>query len=359
MKICLVSPLPPPYGGISHWTELIHHAVAAQSDLELIQVDTAPRWRSIDDLNKIKRVLGGGCQLVRDFLVLVASMRKKPDVVHVTTSGSLGLVHSLVMCSTARVFRVPVVLHIRYGRVPKIAIKTTFEWHLLIYILQIADCVIAITRATAETIRNHLPNIQVEYIPNPIDCSEPSLLTSNVMPSRKMVLFIGWILPTKGVRELIQAWSQLDPEDWELVCVGPGSKAFQQALIRQFNPRNLLFAGELRHEQAMQWMAQCALFVLPSHTEGFPNVILEAMASGKAIIATSVGAIPEILSGDCGLLVPPKNVEELKTALARLMNNDALRRQLGQRALDKVRRDYCIPVIFEQYVKLWQSLSSK
>ena len=65
------------------------------------------------------------------------------------------------------------------------------------------------------------------------------------------------------------------------------------------------------------------VFVLPSYTEGFPNVIIEAMAMGKPIIATSVGAIPEMLDEGCGVVVPPKDADSLQKALQKVCNFDS------------------------------------
>jgi len=359
LKICLVSPLPPPYGGISHWTKSIHEYAKTHRQVELIQVDTAPRWRSVDDIGTVKRVIGGSFQFIHDFTAFLAALRKQPHVIHVTTSGSLALLHNLIICATARLLRIPVVLHIRYGRVPQISSAHTLEWLLLTYVLRVTNCVVAITLKTCETIRQHFPGLRVEYIPNPIDCTE------FVQPERdegnpvRTVLFLGWVLPTKGVGELVQAWSELCPDGWQLLLTGPGSDEFQQEILHKFHPRNVFFTGELEHGQAMELMAKSDIFVLPSHTEGFPNVILEAMAFGKPILATSVGAIPEMLSEDCGILVQPKNVGELKTALSLLLSEPLLREQLGRNALEKVQREYCMPAVFSQYEKLWRSLAAE
>jgi hypothetical protein len=67
MKICLVSPLPPPYGGIAHWTMLMHRFAFVSGNVTFIQVDTAPRWRAINDYAVGKRIFGGAFQLMRDY----------------------------------------------------------------------------------------------------------------------------------------------------------------------------------------------------------------------------------------------------------------------------------------------------
>jgi glycosyltransferase involved in cell wall biosynthesis len=355
MKICLISPVPPPYGGIAHWTTLMHRFVHRTTTVELLQVDTAPRWRTINDLTITKRIFGGTFQMIRDYIFFLIALQKKPDLIHLTTSGSLAVFRDLVICLTARLWRIPVVYHIRFGRIPEIATTNTFEWRLLAIAMRLTHMVLSITPDTTETIKQYLPQISVEYPPNPIDFSE---LPDPVEESEDhhIALFLGWVLPTKGVEELVQAWSELCPAGWELLLAGPGELAYQQNLINHYKPTNLRFVGELAHEDAMQLLARSDLFILPSYTEGFPNVILEAMALRKPIIATPVGAIQDMLSNDSGLLVNHKNTGELTEALSLLTQNKVLRCRLGIRAYEKAQQKYSIDVIFSRYDQIWQSL---
>lgn len=358
-KVCLVSPLPPPHGGIAHWTELIHRFARISGKVTFIQVDTAPRWRAINDIMLVKRIPGGALQFIRDYILFLVALQKKPNLIHLTTSGSLAAFRDLAMCITARLWRIPLVYHIRFGRVPEIAAANTFEWRMLAKVMQLTHVVMAITPDTAETIRQYLPDTHVEYTPNPIDLSELPTLIVEEEQDRNIALFLGWVIPTKGVEELVQAWAELAPPGWELLLVGPGEVAYQTDLLLRYNPRNLRFVGELTHIDAMQILAKSDLFVLPSYTEGFPNVVLEAMALGKPIIATTVGAINEMLSDGCGLLINPRDVEGLLGSLSRLTQDKELRYELGTKGYKKVRQSYSVEVIFARYFQIWQSLIQK
>lgn len=86
-----------------------------------------------------------------------------------------------------------------------------------------------------------------------------------------------------------------------------------------------------RHE----FMRSLDVFVLPSLTEGTPNAIIEAMANSKPIIASSVGGIPDVVTADVGILVPPNDVEALRAAILRLAADDELRHQMGLAARRK------------------------
>jgi glycosyltransferase involved in cell wall biosynthesis len=107
-------------------------------------------------------------------------------------------------------------------------------------------------------------------------------------------------------------------------------------------------------------MASADIVTLPSHTEGFPNVILEAMACSKPIVATRVGAIAEMLDADssapCGVVIEPKDTPALTAALKNLMTDRSLGQKLGQRAREKVEREYGEPVVMNRLVALWREL---
>src|SRR5690606_33278070 len=102
-----------------------------------------------------------------------------------------------------------------------------------------------------------------------------------------------------------------------------------------------------------------SIFALPSYTEGFPNVILEAMSMGCAVIATNVGAIPEMLaiSSDkpCGICVPVKNVEKLTEAITLLISNPQKVEMMGRNGSERVLKYYTFNSIIKQYMSVWQN----
>ena len=90
-------------------------------------------------------------------------------------------------------------------------------------------------------------------------------------------------------------------------------------------------------EEMPDWYRACDVFVLSSLAEGGPYVVLEAMASGRAVVATRVGRVPEmIVNGETGLIVEPGSSEALSTAMAGLLSDDHLRHRLGAAARQQV-----------------------
>jgi len=103
----------------------------------------------------------------------------------------------------------------------------------------------------------------------------------------------------------------------------------------------------------------CELFVLPSRHEPFGIVNMEAMASGKAIVATSVGGVPEIVrDGENGMLVPPDDPQALADAINRLLDDDPLRRRLGQAGRARA-WNFAWSTITDQYLAVYEAAAER
>jgi glycosyltransferase involved in cell wall biosynthesis len=155
--------------------------------------------------------------------------------------------------------------------------------------------------------------------------------------------FVGRLSEEKGLRYLLEAFRQCKPGDgrWRLVLVGDGPQ--RGALEKTVHDLGLVakvaFAGFQSDTAA--WYHAMDAFVLPSLTEGTPMVVLEAMAHGVPVIATSVGGLPAVIaSGENGILVRPAQPSELLGAMRSIAGNRELRRRLCGNAADAVRRDY-------------------
>ena len=121
----------------------------------------------------------------------------------------------------------------------------------------------------------------------------------------------------------------------------PGAKAIE-ALLADCGSVDVSYLGELSHANAMARLARAEVLVLPSHTEGFPNVVLEAMALGRAIVATSVGAVPEMLDGGCGLLVPPRDPQRLSSAIRQVLFRPEVARRLAAAGRETIRARFSV-----------------
>lgn len=154
-------------------------------------------------------------------------------------------------------------------------------------------------------------------------------------------LYLGWLEKYKGIYDLIEAVALVREEIGNslFVICGKGSKRGEiELLIQQYGLTDLFeFRGWVLGDDKLISLSEADVFVLPSHREGLPNALLEAMASGLPVIATSVGAIPEVVGNqDRGLLFQPGDVDGLGEALVDLQENATKRKKLGQHARDYV-----------------------
>jgi teichuronic acid biosynthesis glycosyltransferase TuaC len=138
----------------------------------------------------------------------------------------------------------------------------------------------------------------------------------------KMILYVGRVEPAKGVEDLLAAFALIAPHhpNVRLAIVGDGSvraKAEKQAAAL---PGRILVPGGRPLDEVSRWMAACDLLTLPSWNEGTPNVVLEALASGRPVVATRVGGIPDLIDRpSLGELVDPRNPQALADALVRVL----------------------------------------
>ena len=138
-------------------------------------------------------------------------------------------------------------------------------------------------------------------------------------PDEEIVLYVGRMDIRKGLRELIEAAATLRERRPKLRCylVGDGSdEPLLRETIAAHNAADTVrLMPPCRTDGVAQWMAAADLVTLPSYMEGCPNVVIEALAAGRPVVATNVGGIPELMDDASGRLVPPRDAVALAAAL--------------------------------------------
>jgi len=358
LQVCLIAPFPPPYGGIANWTFNLLRFSKDHADAHLTLLDIAPRWRSIHQLGVVRRILGGGAQLLRDACRLMRLLySRKFDVLHLTTSGGLASGRDVACLFISKLFDVEIVYHIRFGRIPEIIERNTIEWRLIKRVIAGAGKVVVIDEATFLAVKSALPFAKITKIPNFVDFSTIPLVKPLAGVGRKTAVFLGWVTRSKGIADLLEAWEIAADSSWNLDIIGPKDSEFANEMENKYGNEKIRFLGELARVDALAHMASCDLFVFPSHTEGFPNAVAEAMSLGLPIVATRVGAIPEMLGNGAGFLVDQKRKDQLAKILKEVLQNTELRKSAGRLAFERVRRLYDVEVIFSRYLEEWRAVS--
>lgn len=142
----------------------------------------------------------------------------------------------------------------------------------------------------------------------------------------RLIVYVGHLIPAKGMRELIAAFTGLAAADpaLHLACAGEGPLRDELAAAAAGAglAGRLHLPGACTGPQVAEWLAAANVFCLPSYSEGCPNVVIEALSCDRPVVATNVGGTPELVSPACGALVPPREVEPLRAALAATLARD-------------------------------------
>jgi len=188
-------------------------------------------------------------------------------------------------------------------------------------ILRRLRVVLAVSTALADEARR-LGARDVRVVPNGVELPED--VGAEAEPPE--ILFAGRLSQEKGILELLQA-----ARGHELVVAGDGPLRARVPQAR----------GWLPHDELERLYARAAVVACPSQREGFGVVCAEAMAHGRAVVASDVGGLRDlVVDGETGLLVPPRDVAALRSALERLLDDRELRLRLGTAARERV-RSYC------------------
>lgn len=137
--------------------------------------------------------------------------------------------------------------------------------------------------------------------------------------SSELIVYAGNLLDSKGLGELMEAFLELAGPRPQLRLAIVGQGPYGAALARRASAAGMesrvILPGRRDATGIARWMRASDVFCLPSYSEGCPNVVVEALACGRPVVATNVGGIPELVKEGCGLLIPPRDAAALRGAL--------------------------------------------
>lgn len=214
--------------------------------------------------------------------------------------------------------------------------------------VQLADAVYSSSECSAQWIRSHyhprIENIPVIHLGVDTSTFIPRPSLKNERPT---IIFVGKIVPNKGVEELVEACAGLLKSfpDLQLCLAGSGDESLLNKLKQKALQSNgasfLELKGYVKKEDLPAELARASVFASPSWYEGGPGfVFLEAMSCGLPVIGCSGSGIDEIVTnGVNGLLVPPKNSKALEEALLKILSNSQLMETMGANARNYVMKE--------------------
>lgn len=311
MKILLVSPYPPPEGGIASWT-VRYCEYCKQNNINLEIVNTSVSGRRTENLNGRRRVLAELKRTVRIVLEVERKIcRFQPDIVHINTScDKLGSVRDYI-CEIIALRNMNIPIVVQCHRDIRSALSCGTSPKLLKKMFSKASAVFVLNQKS-KNIADEIKEGNSILIPNFIDKSFADDGNSfSVKDDIKNVIFVGHVQAEKGVLEINDTAKKYPERKFHLV--GSVDKS-----LKIVWSQNIRLYGVQKPEKVCKYLMQSDVFLFPSYSEGFSMSMLEAMAAGLPIIATDVGANREMIEDKGGVIIPVKNANSIGEALEKL-----------------------------------------
>lgn len=194
-----------------------------------------------------------------------------------------------------------------------------------------------------------------KYIP---ELSGERIRREHSLENKKVIFFLGRLVPYKGVEYLIKAYKKVREQvkDSALIIAGRGPLEQElKKLAADMSMEDIIFT-EADEDDIPEYYAACDIFVLPSITrqEAFGIVLLEAMSSGKPVVSTNISGMPYVV-GDAGIVVPPKDPDALAAAIIKILTDKDLRIRMGRRARERVEKEFNKDCATEKTIKVYMS----
>ncbi len=245
-----------------------------------------------------------------------------------------------------------------------------FTWPFFIYLLRRRNRKlhghIAVSQPAYRFAVRHLPG-EYRIIPNGVDLEH---FNPGVEPFEKFkdgkinILFVGRMERRKGLDYLIRAYEKLKKEipQIRLIVVGPGKllRKRYERLVRNRGIADIEFEGRVSYEDLPRYYKTADIYCSPATgQESFGIVLLESMAIGKPVIASRIEGYRRVVTHNHdGLLVPPKNVKELKGALEKLITDENLRLKMGRQGIETASR-YDWKIVARQVIDYYHEVIEK
>lgn len=286
---------------------------------------------------------------------------RRPDVLHMHLpyAGILGSV-------ATRFSRVPVTVYTehsgadQYHRLTSLVHRRLYKWKD--YVICVSDAVRGTVEAQCHV--NGKPRLRTIY--NGVDWADIARLVDpdndvraalGIQDGQQMVLTVANFRPEKRHVDLIEACQAVLAQRSDVIFVlvgdGPERPAVEAAVRQRGIEGSVRFTGTRR--DALSFISQCDLFVLPSSYEGLGISVLEALALGRPVVATRVGGIPEVVrDGIDGLLVQSRNPARLAEAILKVLDDPELQERFAGSAKDGLRDQFEIATMVRQVESVYE-----
>ncbi len=365
-RVLLVGPMPPTKGGVTTFMlNLMASPLAEQAEFIPFTTSRPPK-RNVTDNWGYRAMLRGGVRRIATGALVTAwhlasfpaaVLRARAQIVQIQACDYQVFWESGLYAAMAKLLRRPVVFRIGGAFDLFHAGASPLERWLIAAVLRLPDTVIAQSAFARDVIRTAGRTGEIVLLPNwSRTLPEPVAKGGGMAP--RCVFIAGQEARRKGVEEVIAAAHLLQARGCLArihIIAAPPALAVRVAAL---GLPGVTTEGPAAHADVLAAMDHGDIFLLPSHGEGFPNSLVEAMAAGMACIATPVGAVPEMAQGGGVLTVPVGDAGSLADAIERLCFSASRRQELGRLARAAVAQRYtaasALPALGDAYRRLQQ-----
>lgn len=281
----------------------------------------------------------------------------KPDIVHFNPSfDHKSLKRELIMIMLCKLFGYSSLVQFHGGNLIRL-MKNDFLPFYIKLILKWSAHFIVLTEMQKQPLLNFVAENKITVIPNMVDASQFIVKNKKI---NNIILFMSRIDIAKGVYDIFEAIPEVlkNYPHARFIFAGEGPDKAKLELLCCSNGliKHVKFLGYIDDEQKVNFLAQGDLFLFPSHlNEGIPYSLLEAMAAGLPVIATSVGAIPEIIeNGKHGILIPREQPSKLAESIIQLLKNKRRRGMMVKQNRFAAETKYDIKIVCEKFKSLYK-----
>jgi glycosyltransferase involved in cell wall biosynthesis len=355
----MIGPVQGPAGGVASLVEALRASrISEEYDLSILDTGQKGRRQYSPDVPGSLTPLYTILHLMRLHRLL---HREKPEIVHIQSCCGLAFLRDSLFIMIARAWRKKVVCHFhgmlcnQYSLFRNRFLRSYFRW-----VMRYVDVLIVLAPRFASEFDTLIAQTRKSVVPNFV----PSFSHTDRAPQSGMgVLFVGRLSTKKGIYELLKAAVLVKNEPGIRFCLAglEETSADKDRILAELKNNDIqdrvYLAGHVRGAQKDQLFASSDILVLPSHTEMLPMVIIEAMAAGMPVIATPVGAVPDMIEdGVNGFLVPTGDHNMLAERILHLSRHPDKRAEMGRNNLRKFNQEYSVEVNINRIIEIYESL---
>jgi glycosyltransferase involved in cell wall biosynthesis len=355
-RVLMLGPLPPPTGGMAIVVNNLQRSALAK----LCKLTVMNTGKTTADN---RRIVEGILAQLRLMIKLMSSIRRENlKFVHIHTCSGFTFWRDCIHMFIGRLLGCQIVWHIHGAYFDRfVGSLNPVRETILRICFENAASVIVLSEEWKRKLQSVAPKARWCIVPNGVDIPQH---VNKAKSDRTHFLFLGDLSKRKGIYDLIEAIVKAQSRGFKGVIyvaggeTMPGERYEVEQVIQKFGCQDrILLLGRISGEEKNRALKEADCLLLPSHAEGLPVAILEGMAYALPIIATKVGAIPEVITdGKEGFLIAPQDVEALADRLLQIEDDPNLRLDMGQAARRRVELCYTLDGMVDRLVNIYRGL---